>query len=179
MAIIIQKGDSGDSVIAVYNTEVTEENIGLPPDQFVYHTDLTDEQIASYNEAFAGGRLHIVDGELVEDAAPTRYVIQLSTDATDTAAPYNGIPDIPADGVSTCTITVEVMEDGATSPASGFDEDIYLSTTAGKLSPLSVTLVDGVGTSTLTSNTDTVTATIKAWSPTRGDLSDSIQIQFA
>jgi len=105
-------------------------------------------------------------------------VLELSTDATDTADPINGIPDIPADGTSTCTIFIKKKDLFGNYLTSSEDNDtIYLTNTRGKLSSLKVNLVNGQAQVTLQSIPETCVSIVEA----KGEnlISARIQIQFA
>ena len=105
--------------------------------------------------------------------------LELTTDATDTADPVDGIPDIPADGVSSCTITIQKKngETDADMVAAGDDDTVTLTNTRGALSVLQVDLVNGTADVTLTSVAETCISDIVASAD--GLDSGSIQIQFA
>lgn len=107
--------------------------------------------------------------------------ITLSTDATDDAIPTVGVPDIPADGVSTATITIKKTKgetDGAMT-ATGDNDTVYIETTAGKLSTQSVDLVKGTANITLTSVAETIIAEVSVYGPNDVMCAATIQIQFA
>lgn len=128
--------------------------------------------------------LTFTDGEVDADsvaliaATPADY-LALTTDATDTSTPVNGIPDIDADGVATCTINIQKKSgaDDSDMTGAGDNETVTLETDRGHLSVLSVALVNGAGSVTLKSVAETVTATITASAD--GLTAGSIQIQFA
>jgi hypothetical protein len=88
--------------------------------------------------------------------------LELTTDAPD-ISPYNGIPEIPADGHSTATIFIRKKSPSG-EPLTG-DEDndlIVLHTTRGTLSHRQVRLHHGQAQVTLRSSTDTIIADVTA-----------------
>lgn len=148
-----------------------------------------DEYCATVEDQEVEGK--VVDiGSLVidpETGQPTpesvsvvnRTYLALTTDATDTADPINGIPDIPADGTSSCTISIQKKNGADDSDMTGAEdnETVDLETSRGKLSSLRVQLANGAAQVTLTSVPETCVTgvTAKADGLTQG----SIQIQFA
>ena len=105
--------------------------------------------------------------------------IKLTTTATDTVVPFDGVPDIVADGVSTATINLQKKDkDDNDLTSAGDNETIYLSTDGGSLSAISVNLVNGAASVTLTSSIETKCALIKAWASDDSLTSDTLLIQF-
>jgi len=104
--------------------------------------------------------------------------IELTTDATDTHQPYDGIPDIPANGTSTCNIFIKKKDPyGNYMTDPGDNDQIELENTRGSLSAIQTNLVDGEATIVLTSIAETCISEITA---TGEDLKEGeIQIQFA
>jgi len=108
--------------------------------------------------------------------------LELTTDAEDTYDPYDGIPDIPADGVSSCTITVKKKDRLGNYKTSESDNDqIDIRATKGALSTLRTNLVNGEAAITLTSLIETCVSVVDVWGSAEGSpLSrKTIQIQFA
>lgn len=104
--------------------------------------------------------------------------LEITTDAVDTADPINGMPDIQADGISTCTITIKkVANDNSYLTGAEDDDIIEIRTTKGELSALRVNLVNGSADVILTSIATTSVAEIFA--SASGLKSAYIQIQFA
>ena len=149
---------------------------------------MNDEDVPFYTETayvtrFTGRQLlYEKDTGIVyfAKAADENICLELTTDATDTADPIDGIPDIEANGISTCTITIkkvnglgEYMTDAAD------DDTIDLKCTRGNLSALRVDLVNGEASVTLTSTTETCVSGIYAESQEEAVNEAKIQIQFA
>ena len=104
----------------------------------------------------------------------------LSTDATDDNPP-DGYPDIPADGVSSCTIKIQKRngETGLDMTAPQDNDLMELRTQRGRLSAWQVNLVNGYAEITLTSSTETVITEVSVYD-VAGQLGKQvIQIQFA
>ena len=104
----------------------------------------------------------------------------LSTDATDNGPP-DGYPDIPADGISSCTIRIQKKsgETGLdmTSPQ---DNDLMeLRTQRGRLSGWQVNLVNGYAEVTLTSSSETVITEVAVYDVAGRLGKQVIHIQFA
>ena len=117
------------------------------------------------------------DSELVAFLNPSK--ISLSTNATDSVSPFDGIPDISADGVATASIDLQKKDKDDNDMTSAGDNDtIHLSTDGGSLSTISINFVNGAASVTLTSSTETKCATIRAWDPNGKLVEDTIQIQF-
>lgn len=111
------------------------------------------------------------------DDFTSKTYLELTTDATDDAVPVDGVPDISADGVASCTIYIKKKSAlGNYLTGSSHDDTIDLDTTRGKLSALRVDLVNGEAEITLTSVPETCIATVSAVS---GEMSAEIEIQFA
>lgn len=107
--------------------------------------------------------------------ADTHY--EISTDATDSYSPYDGIPDITADGISSCTITITKKKNDGTTDTSDDTTVVTFLTTRGSLDSLQETMTNGVATVTLTSVAETTIATVTAQIEGEEDL--TIDIQFA
>lgn len=104
----------------------------------------------------------------------------LSTDATDNGPP-DGYPDIPADGVSSCTIRIQ-KKNGETGldMTSPQDNDLMeLRTQRGRLSAWQVNLVNGYAEVTLTSSSETVITEVAVYDVAGRLGKQVIQIQFA
>jgi hypothetical protein len=83
---------------------------------------------------------------------------ELTTDALDSDG--DGLPDIPADGVSSATLTIRKKNADGTDNTTDTDE-VRLTTDRGKLSAETVSLAGGTASVTLTSVPETVIATIR------------------
>lgn len=133
----------------------------------------SEEDFDFHNKKYINGE--VVDLS-VKDLQP---VLNLFTDAKDSYYPYSGVPDIPADGESSCNIYIlcvykdsDIVEE---------DRNIILKTTNGKLDKLLVTLKNGFGVVKLTSSTDTCITKITAYpEEDNGEVEDGIiRIQFS
>jgi len=140
------------------------------------------EQLPGISAAVTGGRIGPMCG--IGDTALTKAefqaikIIELTTDAIDTADPINGIPDIPADGASSCTILIKKKDQAGNYLTDISDNDtIDLECTRGKLSVLRIDLVNGEASLTLTSIAETCVSEVKAIAD--GMEPVTIQIQFA
>jgi hypothetical protein len=92
--------------------------------------------------------------------------IALSCDAAD--HDNDGIPDLPADGNATTTITARL--------GAGADVDVTFRTTRGALSKRTVHTTNGQATVELRAATETVTATVTATAP--GYRPATLQLEF-
>jgi len=106
----------------------------------------------------------------------------LTTDATDTTDPYDGVPDIVGDASSSCTIDIN-KTDWLDTPVTYQEdtpvtEDVVIETTNGSLPVEAITLSNGVGAFTLTSSTETVLATVTVSKADDNKVLGTIQIQF-
>lgn len=91
---------------------------------------------------------------------------ELTTDALDSDG--DGLADIPADGVSSATLTIRKKNADGTDNTTDTDS-VRLTTDRGKLSAETVSLVGGTASVTLTSVPETVVATIRV-RPTTGNV---------
>lgn len=106
--------------------------------------------------------------------------LRLTTDATDTISPYDGYPDIPADGKSKATIFVQKILPGGSPCNSMKDtEELYIKTDRGKLSTLKLKLVQGKAQFQIQSVPETILATITVFDPNNEIEQGQIVIQFA
>jgi len=81
----------------------------------------------------------------------TKYYLEVTTDAVDSGAPIDGIPDIVANGVSTCTITVKKKDKNGDVVTDATDTISAALSNGGSLDSYSKALVSGEITFTLTS----------------------------
>lgn len=90
--------------------------------------------------------------------------LKLSTDAS-TTSPIDGIPEVPADGESVVTITVQKMSLTSGRPLTGarHNNRLNIRTTAGTLSARQVNLDKGQASFTLRSSTETVVTEVRVW----------------
>lgn len=108
--------------------------------------------------------------------------IELSTDAEDTHEPYDGIPDIPADGSSSCAITIKKVDRQGNYHTDASDDDqIDIRCTRGSLNLLRTNLVNGEAVVDLTSVQETCVSNVEVWGSAEGSKlgKESIKIQFA
>lgn len=133
---------------------------------------------------FAVTRGRVSHGTAWGNAAITRTeylaqpILEMTTDAADSADPINGIPDIPADGASSCSISVRKKDRAGNYLTDASDNDtVDLECTRGKLSDLRIDLVNGEASVSLTSIAETCVSEVKA--AAEGMEPVTIQIQFA
>jgi len=123
-------------------------------------------------------RYKVVNGQLIKsDVELVQNIIVLTTTAQDTVTPFDGIPDVPADGVTPATITVEVKNPDTNQVDTNANDILYVSTERGKLSTVNIQLVNGVGSFQITC-TETVVTTIRVWHPQDKYKQGEIKIQF-
>jgi len=107
-------------------------------------------------------------------------ILILTTDARDTVQPYDGYPDIPANGVSEATIYIQKSFLGGDPCAKDSDnEELIIETSRGKLSNLKVKLKKGKASFKVKSVPETVLATITVFDPSGTIDPAKIVIQFA
>ena len=144
-------------------------------------TALTDAGFAAEDYTITMGRCyydaqveptHFTRAEWLADAH-----IHLSTDATDTYDPFDGIPDIVANGTSYCTIDIKMMHNDETVDTGDDTTVVDIDASRGLLSAIRVTLSSGVASVTLTSVAETCISDITA--RVGGIIVDTIKIQFA
>lgn len=111
------------------------------------------------------------------DTTVLNFSFEITTDATDTHSPYEGVPDIDADGTDYCTITITQKD--YKGDILSEDKTVYVECSRGKLSALSVDLVNGVGTVTLTSVSETCISVVEVRDELGGEVFGFIEIQFA
>ena len=110
---------------------------------------------------------------------PVKPSIQLTTDATDVVKPFNNLPDIKADGKSSCIITVTKYNSLGVPLLRSKDRDvIQFSTTNGTLSVSSTNLVSGRCHVTLTSSVEVISKQVEIRA-SMGSIEGTIIIQFA
>jgi len=142
--------------------------------------DENPEYLTADDYTLTMGKAHydcpIYAGEVSRTEWLAVATFEISTDAIDSYQPYDGIPDIPANGTSSCTITVTAKDRAGDTK----DDDttvVVFKTTRGSLSSLQVTMTDGVAETDLTSVTETTIATVTA--EIEGEEPLTIDIQFA
>lgn len=91
---------------------------------------------------------------------PSPPEIHLTTDAHDTDG--DGLPEVPADGQSSVTITAEIREPGFNGKRIHRDVPLVFKTTGGTLSQRFALAKDGAARVKLTSSRETVTITVTA-----------------
>jgi len=115
------------------------------------------------------------DSQSDEIEVKARELLEITTDAQDTSDPYDGIPDIPADGTSQCTLYIKVKNKSG--DYLQLNTETILESTRGRLSSLKVNLTNGVGEVSLLSAKETCVSTITA-SASR-IIPGDIKIQFS
>jgi len=107
---------------------------------------------------------------------PARLVV--TTTATDTFHPLDGIPDIPSNGNSSASLDIKKVDaDGNDLTGAGDNDLVQIRTDKGLIDDWEVTLVNGVKSSSIISTKESTVATITFEAP--GLVGASIQIQFA
>lgn len=109
-------------------------------------------------------------------------IIELTTDAKDSYQPHEGIPDIPADGESTCSIIIKKKNAFGEYCTSKADNDqIDIDCTRGSLSTLRINLIKGTATIKLTSIKETCLSTVSVYGSDKNSPlnKQQITIQFA
>lgn len=165
------------------HVDFREDAVVVAPDADEYGVEVDVDQdhggkivdIASLT--FTGPDVDPGSVALIDKPAPN--YLELTTDATDTADPINGIPDIPGDGVSTCLIKIQKKSGASGNDLTGgsHTDTVDLETDRGKLSDLRVNLVNGYAEVTLTSVPETCATFVSAVAEGLGV--GEIQIQFA
>jgi len=173
-----------------YNQNMPDATVQIPEDGYTLYLDVdptpeidsivtAEKRGIVFNPGdfveitYDGGSLSVLDN--------MRF-IELTTDAEDTHQPYDGIPDIPADGTSQCNIFIKKKKrDGSYCTESSDDDQIDISCTRGKLNIIRTNLVNGEATVILTSISETCVSTIYALGSSEGSFLDQgeIEIQFA
>ena len=167
---VLFKGDGSTAVFEILRTDETDlraviEATGLTADDYTLVMGKADYDC------------NLLTGELTRTQWFAQTTLELTTDATDTADPIDGIPDISADGVSSCTLYIKKKSKlGNYLTGASHTDQIDLSCTRGKLSAIRVNLVNGEAEITFTSVAETCVSDIVANSE---DMSATIQIQFA
>jgi len=108
-----------------------------------------------------------------------RDYIVLSTDAVDSVQPYDGIPDVPADGSSFATITAQKKNGvDASNNLTGMDT-FYVEMVSGSayISVVSVQLISGAASFTVKS-TNTGRCKIRVYDPNNLISDSTIELQF-
>ena len=112
--------------------------------------------------------------------AKIKPLLKLTTKATETTSPYDGYPDIPADGKSEAKIFIEkILPGGSPCNSTKDNEELYIKTERGKLSALKVKLVHGKAEFKLQSVPETVITTITVFDPNEQIEKGQIILQFA
>jgi len=120
------------------------------------------------------------DGETYVPPEELKTYLDLTTDAEDTAQPYDGIPDIEANGTSEATFTIKKKDHEGTVIETGTEDIIVETSYPVRLSAVSVTLSDGTGSFTITSQDGIKGVVGVTISDAAGNLEPaSIELQFA
>lgn len=122
-------------------------------------------------------RIDIAKKKVVPKIKP---LLRLTTNAKDTTSPYDGYPDIPADGKSQAKIFIEkILPGGSPCSTSKDNDELYIKTERGKLSDLKLKLVKGKAEFTIQSVPETVITTITVFDPKNQIEKGQIVLQFA
>ena len=154
-------------IIGIAEHENTDQPYYFSVDPADVPTDISNYKVNSEGDGFEAKNVYAGNS------------MELTTDATDTESPYDGVPDIPADGTTTCKVIIEIKNpDGSRNTDA--DCTVILETTGGTLSQISVSVTDGYDdTTTLKSTLETVKVKvyghISGYEHVRGDM----EIQFA
>jgi hypothetical protein len=126
---------------------------------------------------------------LVEDGEPVGLVaveppdvLELTTDATDSVTPFNGIPDIPADGSEEATFTVRKRSgvDGAELTRPEDDNELHIRTSFPvDISSNAIQLVDGVTAFTIRGSGVKGVVDVSVYDPQGRTVPTSKKLQFA
>lgn len=190
--MIISVRNSDNRVMSVnYDETVTEEQMAYLGEGYSVYSSVasTSELDAIITEDLRGGVLTlgpfvdvIYSGGVISSVTDNERYIELTTDAEDTYQPVDGIPDIPADGSSTCNIYIKkINRSGAYCQDAGDDDQIDITSSRGNLGTLRTNLVNGEATIVLTSVAEECVSKIIAFGSGEGAVipSGTIQIQFA
>ena len=110
---------------------------------------------------------------------PVKPHLELTTDAKDVLLPFNGLPDVKADGKSSCKILVQKYNSVGIPLQRGQDNDIIeFETTAGTLSSNSERMFMGKCFVTLTTDMDRFNKQVQVIAK-MGSIEGSIILQFA
>ena len=134
---------------------------GEGKDKLFMAFDFGERPVTAFRVDPERGRLELRE-DFVEPE--TGVKLMLTSDAKDTS-PIDGIPQIPADGRSTTTITVQKKSMVTGRPLTGASHNNLLNirATGGTLSTHQVNLEKGQATLTLRSSTETVMAEVRVW----------------
>lgn len=113
------------------------------------------------------------------DWNPVKPQLRLSTDAEDVVAPFDGMPDLKANGKSSCKIWANKYNSVGIPLTRGKDNDLVTFTvTRGSLSESSVRMVNGECYTTLTSSLENISRQVEVKAK-MGDIEESLILQFA
>lgn len=130
-------------------------------------------------QKFASNFIKAIVDDILDNNAKTGNYYKITTDATDSSKPYDGIPDIPKDDSSPASIKIQKYSSNDNAlTGSSHDETVNLKTSRGVLDNLSLTLSSGSAETTLHANGETVTAEVEVFHPNYTVAGDTIKIQF-
>ncbi len=148
-------------ILAARSTATPREDLFLGPDQAVVFTDIDfgDKPLTSF-------QLDPDTGAVVprDDWKPPEEDVQIDLTVTTAArSPIDDIPELPADGKSEATITVQkrAVESDRALTAASHDNVLTIRTTAGTLSQRQMALRRGRAEFKLHSSTETVVAEVQ------------------
>jgi hypothetical protein len=160
--------DAAGNRVATLRGDSPTVAVNLPPGQYFVETDGTVNQV--HQEAAAH---------------PELIHIALTCDAKD-RHPVDGIPTLPADGTSFCTITLQKVDTGGQARKAKEDnETVYLRATGGilkdadgKAAIRQITLVNGTAQFRLVSEPYRRVVTVEALATQLGLLGDRVTVEF-
>jgi hypothetical protein len=165
-------------ILAAQRTATPREDFLLGPDQAVVFTDVDfgDRPLASFELDPNTGAVAPRD-----DWNPPEAGVRLDLAVTTLArSPIDGTPELPADGTSEATITVQkrTVESERALTAASHDNLLTIRTSAGTLSERQVALRRGRAEFTLRSSMETVVAEVRVNADGIAQAA-SIRIEFA
>lgn len=147
--MVSEQGQIVEMPLTSLNPNVYRANLGWSMEMFSHGEDFSRQ-------------IQAVTGLQVTPRGEGPARLELTTDAPD-ISPYNGVPEIPADGHSTASIFIRKKSPSGELLAGEEDNDlIVLHTTRGTLSQRQVRLQHGQAQVTLRSSTDTIIADVTA-----------------
>lgn len=150
-------------VIAARSMAAPKEDLNLVEgqDKLFLDFDFSEQPPSAFRVDSETGTL-VQREDWVEPEPATALSVQ--ADAPD-FSPIDGIPELPADGESSITITVQKISLHTGNPLTGARHTNLLNirTTAGTLSARQTSLSQGKANFSLRSSTETVVAEVKVW----------------
>lgn len=166
MKIKVRKSDRNILEASIHSSGDQFINMDYDPNTEVVYTVGNDQTICGNYWKY-----RYIDGQYV--LIPT-YTLEITTSAVDTDG--DGYPDIEANGTDSCTVTIRKLDNQGVI-SEGTDE-IWVSTTNGRINFIHGNLVNGQKVITLISSTETVLADIKIIAKNSFITDGRIQIMF-